>query len=209
MPLIETSFNRRCFIGPPGTGKTTAAGLYGRILVDLNLVERDKIVTKRASDLIGTYVGHSEETTKEALDDARGGVLIIDDFHLLLPYTMYNTGRTDVFRAAVIDTLVANIDPDSRRKEAIILIGYPESMDEAFEKANPGLARRFPLDQAFRFETYDDEQLAQILDLKLGKQSFSASVEGMKVAKGILGIARHRPNFGNGGDVENLYNWLY
>ncbi len=77
-------------------------------------------------------------------------------------------------------------------------------MGEAFEKANPGLARRFPLEQAFRFRPYDDGELAQILELKLGKHSLSASVEGMKVAKGILTIARHRPNFGNGGDIENM-----
>ncbi len=90
-------FNRRCFIGPQERARLQAAGLYGRILVDLNLVERSKIVTKRASDLIGEYIGHSEAFTRDVIEKAQGGVLIIDDFHLLLPYTMYNTDGTDVF----------------------------------------------------------------------------------------------------------------
>jgi SpoVK/Ycf46/Vps4 family AAA+-type ATPase len=203
-PALETWSNCRCFIGPPGTGKTTAANLYARILKELGLLENNTISEKRASDLIGAYVGWSEEATKKAIDEARGGVLIIDDFHLLLPDSMHNTDRTDVFRAAVIDTIVANIDPNSKRKEAVILIGYPESMEEAFEKSNPGLARRFPLKQSFRFKPYDDDELARILELKLRKNKIVASDKAIRVAKEMLSIARHRPNFGNGGDVENL-----
>ncbi|KAL8299375.1 hypothetical protein RB593_009323 [Gaeumannomyces tritici] len=203
-PPLKPWANRRCFIGPPGTGKTTAAKLYGRVLKELGLLENDTIIEKRASDLIGRYVGVSEERTKEAIDEARGGVLIIDDFHLLLPDTMHDTGGTDVFRAGIIDTIVANADPNSERKEAIILIGYPGPMAEAFEKCNPGLARRFPLAHSFRFAPYGDKELAGILRLKLNKLSLTASDEAIRVAENMLAIARHRPNFGNGGDVGNL-----
>ncbi|KAH6847817.1 P-loop containing nucleoside triphosphate hydrolase protein [Chaetomium sp. MPI-CAGE-AT-0009] len=201
---LPTWSNRRCFIGPPGTGKTTAARLYSKILKELGLLENDTIVEKRASDLIGAYIGHSEEATQKAFEEARGGVLIIDDFHLLFPNTMHDTRGSDVFRAAVIDTIVAEVDPNTTRKEAIILIGYPEAMTEAFETSNPGLARRFPMSQAFRFHSYDDAELTQILHLKVRTHNLTLSDTAARVAEGMLAVARHRPNFGNGGDVETL-----
>ncbi|EAQ83706.1 hypothetical protein CHGG_10110 [Chaetomium globosum CBS 148.51] len=159
---------------------------------------------KRASDLIGPYIGHSEELTQKAFKEARGGVLIIDDFHLLFPQTMHNTDGSDVFRAAVIDTIVAEIDPNTTRKEAIILIGYPDAMAEAFETSNPGLARRFPLTQAFRFYPYTSAQLTQILHLKLTTHNLHPTPTALRVAEDLLTLARHRPNFGNGGAIDNL-----
>jgi SpoVK/Ycf46/Vps4 family AAA+-type ATPase len=203
-PALSAWSNRRCFIGPPGTGKTTAARLYSKILKELGLLENDTIVEKRASDLVGPYIGHSEENTQKAFQEASGGVLIIDDFHLLFPNTMHGTNGSDVFRAAIIDTIVAEIDPTTTRKEAVILIGYPEAMTEAFETSNPGLARRFPLSRAFRFHPYTDTELHQILDLKLTAHNLTVSDTAKRVAEDMLSIARHRPNFGNGGDVENL-----
>jgi SpoVK/Ycf46/Vps4 family AAA+-type ATPase len=203
-PALGTWPNRRCFIGPPGTGKTTAANLYARILKELGLLENDIVLEKRASDLIGYYVGVSEHLTKKAIQATRGGVLIIDDFHTILPDIMHNTHGSDVYRAAIIDTIVSNIDPNSQRKESVILVGYCQSMAEAFEKSNPGLARRFPLDQSFRFQPYGDVDLARILQLKLRKHNIAISDTAIRVAEEMLSIARHRPNFGNGGDVENL-----
>lgn len=44
----------------------------------------------------------------------------------------------------------------------------------------------------------------QVLDLKLREADIDASDEAKAVAREYLGRARNRPNFGNGGDVQNL-----
>lgn len=77
-------------------------------------------------------------------------------------------------------------------------------MKRMFQEANPGLARRFALENAFYFENYSQAELCQIFELKLGKQGLLASNEAKHVAGEILARARIRPNFGNGGEVDNV-----
>lgn len=49
---LQTSLNR-VFIGPPGTGKTTVAKLYGQILADIGLLSTNEVVYKTPDDFIG------------------------------------------------------------------------------------------------------------------------------------------------------------
>lgn len=77
-------------------------------------------------------------------------------------------------------------------------------MKRLFQEANPGLARRFALENAFYFEDYSEAELHQILELKLANQGLLATDEAKYVAREILGRARVRPNFGNGGEVDNV-----
>jgi hypothetical protein len=72
------------------------------------------------------------------------------------------------------------------------------------ENSNPGLARRFPIGHASRFEDFTDGELRQILELKLKKQGLEATDEAKDVAINLLSKLRDRPNFGNAGEVENL-----
>ena len=72
------------------------------------------------------------------------------------------------------------------------------------QNTNPGLARRFQLDDAFHFEDFSMPELMQILDQKMRKQEVGATEAAKKVAEEVLARSRNRPNFGNGGEVENL-----
>ena len=69
---------------------------------------------------------------------------------------------------------------------------------------NPGLSRRFKIEDAFNFEDFDDDELLKILNLKLDTQNLGATDEGKKVAIEMLSRGRNRPNFGNAGEVENI-----
>jgi len=72
------------------------------------------------------------------------------------------------------------------------------------KNVNPGLSRRFAIEDAFHFEDFTDSELLEILDLKLKTQDLVATDAAKVVAIKVLSRARSRPHFGNGGAVENL-----
>lgn len=82
-------------------------------------------------------------------------------------------------------------------------MGETNSYNDA-QNVNPGLARRFAIEDAFNFEDFTEPQLVQILELKLKDQHLSATVEAKQVAGEVLSRRKNRPNFGNAGEVENL-----
>ncbi|KAL2257139.1 hypothetical protein VTK26DRAFT_605 [Humicola hyalothermophila] len=202
---LQTSLNR-VFIGPPGTGKTTVAKLYGKIIGELGLLSTKEVVYKTPADFIGQYIGDSEANTSAILDSTIGKVLIIDDAHMFYQGSRGGSHETDCYRVAVIDTIVAKIHNKPGEDRCVILLGYPDLMEEMFRKVNPGLRRRFPLEEAFRFHNYDDASLNKILRLKMEREDITATEHAMEVAAEVLRRARDRPNFGNGGDVDNLLN---
>ncbi|KAH8894365.1 P-loop containing nucleoside triphosphate hydrolase protein [Thozetella sp. PMI_491] len=197
---LQTSLNR-VFLGPPGTGKTTVAKLYGKIVAELGLLSTKEVVFTTPGDYIGQYIGESEVKTAAILNSTVGKVLVIDDAHMF-----YNGKDTDEFRLGCIDVLISRIHNKPGEDRCVILIGYPDNMEEMFQKCNPGLKRRFPLEEAFRFQDYNDDQLNEILMLKMAKEEITADKQAMGVAAEVLSRARDRPNFGNGGEVDNLLN---
>jgi len=147
----------RVFVGPAGVGKTTVVELYGKILCELGLVSEGKVIMTNPTHLIGTTYGSSEKNTKIALDNARGCVLVIDDAHMLYHDKSGENG-SDIYRLAIVDTLVANILGKAGEDRCVILVGYEDKMEQMLLKSNPGLQRRFPLDDAIRFNGYNDDQ---------------------------------------------------
>lgn len=61
------------------TGKTTVAGIYGRILKDLGLLSKGDVLVKKPDDFMGSVLGESEKKTIALLEQSRGCVLVIDE----------------------------------------------------------------------------------------------------------------------------------
>ncbi len=45
----------------------------------------------------------------------------------------------------------------------VLLLGYEEEMEAMLRDSNPGLKRRFQMEQAWRFEDYGKEDLLHIM----------------------------------------------
>ncbi|ESK92391.1 nfx1-type zinc finger-containing protein 1 [Moniliophthora roreri MCA 2997] len=195
---VEIMLNR-VFLGPSGTGKTTVVKAYAKILKQLGYLSNGEVIMKHANDFIGQVIGQSEALTKDIVAKAAGKVLIIDEAHILNPEE-----SVGCFKQAVIDTLVSCVQNTPGGDQCIVLIGYEDEMLDMLQNANPGLARRFRVGDAFHFESFTQEELMQIFEAKLSEDQLSATPAAKAVVTEILERARHRPTFGNAGEVENL-----
>lgn len=138
--------------GNPGTGKTTVARIFGRVLKDNQVITRGHLVEVERADLVGEYVGHTAQKTREQIKKALGGILFIDE-----AYTLAQGGSRD-FGQESIATLVKSME-ENRDNLVVILAGYPDNM-ERFIRSNPGLVSRFPL--ILKFPDYNQTELLQI-----------------------------------------------
>lgn len=161
------------------------------------------MVVKNPSDFVGGHLGQSEATTKGILASTLGKVLVIDEAYMLYGGSSEGT-VSDPYKTAVIDTIVAEVQSVPGDDRCVLLLGYKDQMERMFQKVNPGLSRRFPIDSGFHFEDYTDDDLQQILNLKLKQAGFDATTEAKKVVRECLGRARNRLHFGNAGEVDIL-----
>ncbi|KAK0724583.1 P-loop containing nucleoside triphosphate hydrolase protein, partial [Lasiosphaeris hirsuta] len=190
------------FVGAPGTGKTTVAKLYGQILAEIGLLSRGDVVLKTPADFIGECLGKSEAKTRKILEATVGKVLVIDEAYML---DSGDGGKDqDKFRTAVIDTLVAMVQGVPGEDRCIILVGYEDKMIDMFHNVNPGLSRRFPIANPFRFENFSLPQLMDILEKKMGEQDLEGTPETMRTARDVLERSLTRPNFPNAGEIDIL-----
>ncbi|KAF2719589.1 hypothetical protein K431DRAFT_321612 [Polychaeton citri CBS 116435] len=200
-PLAQFNLNK-VFLGSPSTGKTTVAKLYGQLLADISMLSTGEDELRpfkdQPADFVGDVLGASEKTTKGISESTRGKVLVIDEAYGLHAF------QGDIYKTAVIDTLVAEIQSVPGDDRCVLLLGYKDKMESMFQNVNPGLSRRFAISEAFMFEDFTDDQLKTILLSKLKQQAYKATDQAINVAIKCLKRARNRPNFGNAGEIDIL-----
>jgi Holliday junction resolvasome RuvABC ATP-dependent DNA helicase subunit len=184
------------FAGNPGTGKTTVARLYGRLLHALGMLATGHLVETDRSDLVGEYVGHTGPKTAAAFNRALGGVLFIDEAYALAP-----RGQASDFGQEAISTLVKLME-DHRDEVVVIVAGYPDDMQH-FISVNPGLASRFS--RTLSFDDYATEDLAGIVVHQAEDHQYEMAEPTRQAMTDFLARMPRDEGFGNGRTARQLF----
>ncbi|HEY9577514.1 MAG TPA: AAA family ATPase, partial [Pseudobacillus sp.] len=184
------------FKGNPGTGKTTAARIIGKLFFEMKVLSKGHLIEAERADLVGEYIGHTAQKTRDLIKKAMGGILFIDE-----AYSLGRGGEKD-FGKEAIDTLVKHME-DKQNDFILILAGYPREMNHFFT-LNPGLESRFPL--VFQFPDYRPEQLMAIAEKMAAEKEYKFSKEAkMKLRDHFVRVREGSyQTFSNGRYVRNL-----
>jgi stage V sporulation protein K len=184
------------FSGNPGTGKTTCARLMGKIFREMGVLEKGHLVERERADLVGEYIGHTAQKTRDQIKKALGGILFIDE-----AYSLASGGEKD-FGKESISTLIKAME-DNRDRFIVILAGYREEMAK-FVQSNPGIRSRFPIH--IEFPDYTTEELMLIADLMLKKRDYRLDLAARAKLEAMLSrnLGPASEHSGNARLVRNL-----
>ena len=195
----EVSLNM-ILTGNPGTGKTTIARLFSGMYYEVGVLPRKEVIEVDRSQLVGAYVGQTEENVRNAVEKALGGVLFIDE-----AYNLKREGQTgNDYGQVAIDTLVSLMtSKEYGGKFAVILAGYPEEM-RLFLDSNPGLRSRFPMSNLLTLPDYTNEELILIGERFAAQNDYILTDEGKIALEDRIEKERVDDTFGNARTVRNI-----
>ena len=184
------------FTGNPGTGKTTVARILSRIYQQIGVLSKGQLVEVDRSGLVAGYVGQTALKTAKKIEEAKGGILFIDEAYAL-------ARKDDTFGQEAIDTILKAME-DNREDFVVIVAGYTGPM-ENFINSNPGLKSRF--NKYIEFPDYTIDELMGIFDINCKKYDYEmaddvrAQVRAMIVQRKLAAVE----NFANAREVRNLF----
>jgi hypothetical protein len=153
-------------MGNPGLGKTKVCRIIVDIYCGLGLADNNKIVYANRAQLVGKHLGHTAPQTQKMIDEAIGGILVIDE-----AYALGDDESKDTFSKECINTIVQAMS-ENKKKFIMIMIGYENLIKSNLFKCNDGLESRFSSRSRFVINDYTASELANIFLAYVKKHDF-------------------------------------
>jgi SpoVK/Ycf46/Vps4 family AAA+-type ATPase len=189
-PKLRSLHNNLIFYGDPGSGKTVTARLTARMMAEYGGTSGAFIEADRAS-LIGKYLGHTAPKIKEKFQQAKGGVLFVDEAGFFIK------AEGDKFSSEAIKEFIRYMEcyPDV----TVIFAMYRNEVKD-FLALDEGLRSR--ITKMIRFENYSTEELADIVTYILGERGYALS-KGCRTQL-LDYLCKCDKSFGNGRGARKL-----
>lgn len=181
--------------GPPGVGKTEIAHRLAEIYNALGILKSSKVVSVKRDDLIAGYVGQTALKTKKKLEEALGGVLLIDE-----AYSLGDGSDKDTFSKEAVDLLTSYLS-EHGTEFICVIAGYKEALEKRFFSINEGLARRFTIH--YEIKPYEGSELQAIFAKTVADGGWCLATPDAAPAEFFTEHKDDFPSFG--GDMLNLF----
>lgn len=176
LPTPDSMYHS-AFMGPPGTGKTEVARLFGEIVSHLGIIRSTdggklKFRELTRADLVGQYQGQTSAKCKAIFEEEGVNVAFIDEAYALVQ------SAQDSFGKEAMDYILRVM---TARKDSLIVVfaGYEREIEQLLE-TNPGLQSRVPF--KLTFDPYNADALMKILRLRIRKAGNRFADEGAEAA---------------------------
>ena len=181
------------FFGNPGTGKTTVARLFGKILHEIGVRSSDAFVETTGQRLL--QEGAVKMDT--LISNAMNGVFFIDEAHSLDP-------KKNSEGPGIV-TKILKLAEDDRDKITIILAGYQDDIESKLYASDQGFQSRF---KGILFEDFTEEELHSLFVNYVNENGWcidSSNPELARIAARRLARQRGTKGFANARTVREAF----
>jgi len=195
---METLDKHFCFMGNPGTGKTTVARIMGDVFKAVGMLPTNNLIEVSRKDLVAAYVGQTAKLVAQQCDNAMGGILFIDEAYEL------KQGAQDQFGGEAVVTLLKRME-DDKGKFVVIAAGYTKEMKEFFA-SNSGFISRFT--ENINFDDYNPDEMREIFTgmCKKRKIEFAPGFDEALQKRLEKLYSGRSAQFANARTVRNIFN---